>query len=96
MNLEKEEFSEGEVIVRLTIEQAVRKGYKDVYFTWHGLGDNIVMFFAAETYFKTKGKKLLISTNLPDLLDNSDYCDFIDNINTSDFPSVIKFFKKQA
>lgn len=80
--------------MRLTIEQAVRKGYKDVYFTWHGLGDNIVMFFAAETYFKTKGKKLLISTNLPDLLDNSDYCDFIDNINTSDFSERYKILQK--
>lgn len=64
----------------LTLKQ-ITSQYKEIYITWPGLGDNLAMFAAVRNYFEKTGKKLLISTNLPELLENTDYCDYTDNIN---------------
>lgn len=64
----------------LTIDK-IKEKYNKLYFTWPGLGDNLCLFTAVRNYYEQTGKKLLISTNRAELLEYTDYCDYIDDIS---------------
>lgn len=73
--------------------QEAAKKYNHLYFTWVGIGDNLCLFTAARNYFEKTGKKILISSSVPELLEGTDYCDYIsDNIfvNCAEYEKRLK------
>ena len=38
------------------IEEAMKLGYKELFLTYSGIGDNIALYFAAQTYYKKTGQ----------------------------------------
>lgn len=53
---------------------------KDVFFTWDGIGDNLVLLGAAYNYFRLVGKKPLIASDLP-FVNYSDYSIPVKNLS---------------
>ena len=65
----------------LTISQAAVLGYKEIYASWDGIGDQICFMFALQTRFKQTGRKAVIFTPLPWLYKYADFCDIIPNVH---------------
>ena len=58
----------------ITYKKAYKKGYTDVYFSWRGIGDQILLLGAATVYAKKTGKKLLLLVDEPEIFANCPYC----------------------
>ncbi|MDR3244724.1 MAG: hypothetical protein LBT79_08260 [Elusimicrobiota bacterium] len=68
----------------ITLDEAQDLGYKELYFTWNGLGDNLALLYAAELYYKANNKKVLISSNIPELYENCFGVDLIESFTIND------------
>ena len=66
---------------------------KDLYFTWEGLGDNLVLFAAAANYFDKTGKKLLVGSDWAELAAK---CPFVELVEGFSFRHVYKLGPEQA
>jgi hypothetical protein len=74
----------------ITIEEAMKLRYKELFLTYQGIGDNIALYFAAETYYKINGQKLLLSMqkNIKCLFENKDYAYFLDGFSCVDMSTL--------
>ena len=70
----------------VSIEEAWKLGYKECFLTYAGIGDNIGLYFAAQTYFERTGKKLLLSMHkdIKILFKNMNYANFLDGFSCHD------------
>jgi len=70
----------------ISIEEAMKFGYKELFLTYPGIGDNIALYFAAETYYKRTGQKLLLSMqkNVKSLFENMNCAYFLDGFSCAD------------
>lgn len=67
--------------MKVSFKEAYEKGYRDCFFALGGLGDTIMFYAAVEAYYKATKKKLFICTHLGSLLENTDYCDWSDELD---------------
>ena len=59
---------------------------KKLFFTWPGIGDNLLLFAAAHNIYKSTGEKVFVASKMSDLLH---YCqDFIESINWFSFEDL--------
>lgn len=59
---------------------------KKLFFTWPGIGDNLLLFAAAHNIYKSTGEKVFVASKMFDLLH---YCqDFIEYINWFSFEDL--------
>jgi CDP-glycerol glycerophosphotransferase len=72
----------------LTISECKEHGYREAFFTFVGIGDNLLLLLAARKQYELTRKKILIGTNIPSLVSNIDYCDAIIGL-TADTAEVL-------
>lgn len=64
--------------MKLSLNEALQKGYNKVYFSFDCIGDTIILMSALEYLFHINGKKLLVGTYYPEIFDNCPYTDILD------------------
>ncbi|MDR3049456.1 MAG: hypothetical protein LBV16_06455 [Elusimicrobiota bacterium] len=69
----------------IKLEEAQKRGYKELYFTWMGIGDNLALLTAAEMKFAQSGERTLVGTNLPQIYEN---CNSVDIIKGFSFDEI--------
>lgn len=69
----------------ITLDQAAALGYREIYASWDGIGDQICFMFALQTRFKRTHKKTVIFTSWPELYEGADFCDVIPGVRYGNF-----------
>lgn len=64
--------------------KAKKLGYSTIYFSWRGIGDQILLLGAAEEYYRQTGKKLLLAVDHPEFFVNSNACYVLSDYNIND------------
>jgi len=70
----------------INIIQAKKLGINELYLTYRGIGDNIILYSAAYNYFLKTGKNILLSMSedIKELFTEMDYAYFIDGFSCDD------------
>ena len=64
--------------------QAKKLGYTKIYFSWRGIGDQILLLGAAEEYYRLTGNKLLLAVDNPEIFANSIACYVLSDYHIND------------
>ena len=65
----------------ISLGKAKALGYNDIYFSFSGLGDNLIFREALEQYYHQTGKKLLAIVDYPDFFKDCDSAYFLKDFN---------------
>lgn len=69
----------------LSLVEAKKLGYKELYFSFDGVGDTLLFRTAVEEMAKRNKKKVLIGTKRYELFEDSEYVDILFEYNESSF-----------
>lgn len=80
----------------LSLEEAKKRGYTKVYFSFDCVGDTLLLMSALEYLYLQHGKKLLIGTYYCELIENCEYLDLLDGFyedtfNINNYEKVVKY-----
>lgn len=65
--------------------EAKKLGYSTIYFSWRGIGDQILLLGAAEEYYRLTGNKLLLAVDRPEFFANSKACYILSDYHIDNF-----------
>lgn len=65
-------------MVILSLEEAKKRGYEKVYFSFDCIGDTLLLMSALEYLYLSDKKKILIGTHYKELIENCKYLDVLD------------------